>query len=991
MAWPMLFTREQAGPDTHLWARRLFPFALFLLALAPRLVAINRYITPDELLWVYRSIQLREAITDGRWSDTLVAGHPGVTTTWLGTAGISVQLAANPAAQTDYDWLTHLAALLPDNVTAFTKLSGFLTAGRIAVAVANSLAIVLIYWLVRRLWGGGVAALAAVLLALDPFSAGLSGLLHVDALSASFATLSLLALGAAAARPSDEDRPWRFLGLLAFSGATAGLAFLTKTPTIVLAAVAAPAFGLWFLLLGGPILSPPRRRLVWGVAAWGGALALTMLMVLPALWVGPGAVLTTLSGNANRHLDEALRPTFFLGRVAFDHGFLFYPAVLLWRNGPVVLGAIVPFVLLLWGRKRGLRGQIAGPNSYLPLFILLGWIAGFVLLISVAAKKFDRYALPVIPALIILAALVWFVWSRRGGRRRSRLPWALVAVQAVYLLLYIGYPLAAYDPLVGGPYTAIRVLPMGWGEGISAAGRWLTATIPDAAGQSAMAGVAPSLAPFFAGQTVVEGVVPATAADYVIHTLGGAQLDDNALDAKTAGLDLVQTIRFGGLDQAWVYRNPAPIAAPRPPVLSEPVVFGERFALLAAGTGYADDVAHIALEWGRRAPLAPDDRPLMRIAVRDAGGAIWASQETDLLNDVYFYPPDWLEDASGVVHIFLEMPPAMPPDTYIVEMTVVDSRTGDQFAARTASGTVAGVTYPLGNVTVPRPEQVVSAARVQIPQASDQTWLDGRLQLLGTSRLPDEVLAGSRLPLDLFWHAPSGGLPDGLLGQWWLQPTAASEPLAMDQLPVSRLDPASWRAGETVNEKVRLKLPPTAPPGPAEVVLELRDSTGATIGPRLSLGSVVVNNIDRSYELPPGLPLEPQTCFGAVFCLAGIAPEHVPMTPGQPVDLSLYWQVQTIPDAVYTVFLHVVDQAGNIVGQADHWPGGLPTDILAEGQVITDRVTLPMPGDLNAGSYDLRLGLYAPGDGARLPVTSSTLPAGEDYLLLPDFFTVAGP
>ncbi|MEZ4516238.1 MAG: glycosyltransferase family 39 protein [Chloroflexota bacterium] len=262
MAWPKVISGEQAGPGTHQWAQRLFPLALFLLALAPRLVALNRYITPDELLWVYRSVLLREAVADGRWADTLVAGHPGVTTTWLGAAGISAQLITNPSLQTDYDWLTKMANLLPDNATAFTKLGGFLSSGRSAVAIVNSLAVLLIFLLVKRLWGFGVAALAGILLALDPFAAGLSGLLHVDALSASFATLALLTMGVAAVAWGEDDHPWYFAGWLALSGLATGLAIMTKTPTLVLGIVAALVFVIWYLSLRGPLFSPDRRRLL---------------------------------------------------------------------------------------------------------------------------------------------------------------------------------------------------------------------------------------------------------------------------------------------------------------------------------------------------------------------------------------------------------------------------------------------------------------------------------------------------------------------------------------------------------------------------------------------------------------------------------------------------------------------------------------------------------------------------------------------------------
>ena len=96
-----------------------------MVAFVPRLVAIGRFVTPDELIWVYRSVQFREALLQGQWAHTLTTGHPGVTTMWLGTMGISVQLWLRPFSQQTYQWITQLAYYNPDNVTAYQQLAYF--------------------------------------------------------------------------------------------------------------------------------------------------------------------------------------------------------------------------------------------------------------------------------------------------------------------------------------------------------------------------------------------------------------------------------------------------------------------------------------------------------------------------------------------------------------------------------------------------------------------------------------------------------------------------------------------------------------------------------------------------------------------------------------------------------------------------------------------------------------------------------------------------
>ncbi len=153
----------------------LLILVIFLTALLPRLVAIGRYITPDELIWVYRSVVFREALLRGAWGDTLVSGHPGVTTTWLETFGISLQLWLRPSTQVTYTWLTQLAYLTPDNMQALQWLTEFLSVGRVLVAVVTSVGIVVIYWLIRQFLGTLIALLAALLLALDSFCGWIVG------------------------------------------------------------------------------------------------------------------------------------------------------------------------------------------------------------------------------------------------------------------------------------------------------------------------------------------------------------------------------------------------------------------------------------------------------------------------------------------------------------------------------------------------------------------------------------------------------------------------------------------------------------------------------------------------------------------------------------------------------------------------------------------------------------------------------------------------
>lgn len=968
---------------------RLFPLLLAVLALVPRLVALGRYITPDEATWVYRSLLFREALRDGRWADTLIAGHPGVTTTWLGVAGMTVQMWFAAGARASYDWLTKMAALTPDNVAAFRHLAMLLSGGRVAVALVNSLGVVVIYFLLRRLWGRPVAIVAALFLALDPFTAGLSGLLHVDGLSATFVTLSLLALAIALSPEKAGRRPWLW-HLVA--GGAAGLAALTKSPTLLLL----PLTGLAMLLAAG------RDRALWRVnrsfvarlaallrdgLVWGAAFLLVVFALYPALWASPAAVLSTISGSANRHLGEALRETFFLGRAAFDHGPLFYPAALLWRLSPVGWLAIIPAAALLrqwWRDGRRLSG------NGLPIALLLLWCLLFLASITVAAKKFDRYILPTVPALLVLAAFVWCNWSARSKKFAYWAPALIVALQVLYWGTFAAYPLAAYNPLAGGPWAAAAVLPAGWGEGIGTAGRWLTQSRPGAADERVIAGIVPAMAPFFAGTTLVDGLDEPESADYVVLTLGGRQLNPANWNERTAGLELLHVVRFGGLEQAWIYRNPSPTPVAPPPALTPPVTFGDRMALVAYEQTVVDDAIVVDARWRRLTPLAADERFIVRLAVDD-GDDSWIAQETDLLDENDFFPPDWPAAETGVVRYRLELPRGIPPATYHVAVSVVDARTGGQLLAH-AGDISYGTKYRAGAIEILPPEGIVSASRLQIPHFTEQTWLDGQLRLLGYGEIPLEALAGSELPVDLFWHVPTGTLPPGLHLAWRWQSTDSGETYIAMIAPLSRYDTGLWRTGETLHEKYRVPMPATMAPGYYELVVEPLTEDEVPLGAAYNLAAIRIDNIDRLYVTDVPVPF--MVSFDPLVLL-GLDTVELTARPGDAPELTLFWQKNAAYGQVYTAFVHLLDESGAIVQNADHWPGGLPTNILADGQIVIDRFAIPLPPELPPGEYRLRVGLYSADTGTRLPAhPGAESEAGmviEDYVILPFVLRVTAP
>ncbi len=177
---------------SSIWPRRLSA-AIFVVALFVRLMPLGLYVTPDEPIWVLRSLRLLEALRAGDLTAIPQTGHPGMTTMALGALGAWVTERISPAkAAVHLDWISHIADLAPENSAAFPHLVYFLAAGRISVAIVASAGLALAYVIGRSRLGEKTARLLALFLALDPFFSGYAGLLHTDALQATFVLLAVL-------------------------------------------------------------------------------------------------------------------------------------------------------------------------------------------------------------------------------------------------------------------------------------------------------------------------------------------------------------------------------------------------------------------------------------------------------------------------------------------------------------------------------------------------------------------------------------------------------------------------------------------------------------------------------------------------------------------------------------------------------------------------------------------------------------------------------
>ena len=407
---------------------------LALILWLPRGLMLNRFVAVDERSWLTRSGNFYLALRQGDFADTFQRYHPGVTTMWLGMAGFLwryPEYASDAAAQ---------IGDMSEGVEGFLRAQGhepidLLAGGRTFVVLATLLALLVAFWAAVDLFGLLAALAGFLLIAFEPFLLGLTRMLHVDGLSSAFMLLSLIAFlryqaGSPADRPAYAGRTRD----LVISAGAAGLAWLTKSPALFLI----PFMGLmvthavwqrwradgtegWRYLL-----RPVLDGLLWLALA-----ALVFVLLWPAMWVQPVESLRLIFSRCRR-IGRA-------GPFQSTCSTMAAPTPATQASGSIrtpFCGAVSPVTLIglvlglaAWIMRRPPLDSASRRRTltWLLLFALL-----FILFMTLGAKKFPRYLLPVYMPLGLVAGVGWAALGpvdRRacapalGSRRSLSAPW----------------------------------------------------------------------------------------------------------------------------------------------------------------------------------------------------------------------------------------------------------------------------------------------------------------------------------------------------------------------------------------------------------------------------------------------------------------------------------------------------------------------------------------------------------------------------------------
>jgi hypothetical protein len=280
------------------------------------------------------------------------------------------------------------------------------------------------------------------------------------------------------------------------------------------------------------------------------------------------------------------------------------------------------------------------------------------------------------------------------------------------------------------------------------------------------------------------------------------------------------------------------------------------------------------------------------------------------------------------------------------------------------------------------PEVVQESNLPEDMKRFDLTFEGTSIQLLGGSIEADVVHPGEPAPVSLYWRA---------LEQPQEDLVTFVQVLGRDLEPIVGVDcypgqgafpPTLWQPGLIYRDRYALPLAADAQaPTIATLHAGLRSHGGSPLVATLPSGEPAPDLV--LLDLVPLRPIEPLSAdvahpvgarLGEAITLVGYDLSQFAIRNSQFLTITLVWRADEVPDADYTVFVHLVDGRGAVtapllVAQADHPPleGAYRTSFWAPGDVVRDPYRLVVDDAALPCDCTLLVGMYDPRTGDRLP------------------------
>ncbi len=157
--------------------------------------------------------------------------------------------------------------------------------------------------------------------------------------------------------------------------------------------------------------------------------------------------------------------------------------------------------------------------------------------------------------------------------------------------------------------------------------------------------------------------------------------------------------------------------------------------------------------------------------------------------------------------------------------------------------------------------------------------------------------------------------------------------------------------------------------------------------PYLETAVLLTDEIDNSnsfaaayqFEEAPDfeIPIQQGTNFSNIITLLGYDLDE---EKDESIGLTLFWSIDGLPPTEIMPFVHLEDQNGYRWSQIETF--AYPSSQWVEGDLVIQRIEMPIPIGTPPGDYQLKLGLFAPESGDRLAQFSEDgRYAGDSFLI----------
>jgi len=206
-----------------------------------------------------------------------------------------------------------------------------------------------------------------------------------------------------------------------------------------------------------------------------------------------------------------------------------------------------------------------------------------------------------------------------------------------------------------------------------------------------------------------------------------------------------------------------------------------------------------------------------------------------------------------------------------------------------------------------------------------------------------------------------------------------------------------WEPGQVIRDQYAVDIDVGAQgPTAAEIVVGLyhRDDMEPIVAADPAgnpVGKLTIARLKVTGETVPATPQWPtDASLGDVVRLVGYDADWARWDGESELSIILHWEVLGSLDRDYTVFLHLVDQHGAMLGQGDGPPclGEYPTRFWDAGETLADPHVITMHQAATVNEVRVLVGLYDPISGERVPATDASgtpigAPIGDHITITP--------